>query len=113
MIEVDPTNPNVVFAGGSFGYDLSPQSGGIYRSTDGGATWENLGWDLHPDFHALAFDPSNTNHVLIGNDGGVWYSPDRGGRASATMPLSQADWQDLNGTVNPGPMAVGHRTGPG
>ena len=81
VIEVDPNNPDVVFAGGSFGYDLSPQSGGIFRSTDGGPHWMNLGWDLHPDFHALAMDPSNPSHVLIGNDGGVWYSPDRGGRA--------------------------------
>ena len=37
VIEVDPNNPDVVYAGGSFGYDLSPQSGGIFRSTDGGA----------------------------------------------------------------------------
>ena len=35
-------------------------SGGIFRSTDGGQTWKNLGYDLHPDFHALAFDPTNT-----------------------------------------------------
>ncbi len=111
VIEVDPTNPNVVYAGGSYGYDLSPQSGGIFRSTDGGATWVNLGWDLHPDFHALAMDPANPAHVLIGNDGGVWYSPDRGGRASATQPLSDADWQDLNGTVDPNTSAVAHRTG--
>ena len=87
-IEVDPTNPNIVYAGGSFGYDLSPQSGGIFRSTDGGASWVNLGWDLHPDFHALAIDPSEPGHVLIGNDGGVWYSPDRGGRPTAAQPLS-------------------------
>ena len=59
VIEVDPTNPDVVYAGGSFGYDLSPQSGGIFRSTDGGQTWPILGWDLHPDFHALAMDPNN------------------------------------------------------
>src|SRR5579864_1349944 len=32
VIEADPNNPNVVYVGGSFGYDLSPQSGGIYRS---------------------------------------------------------------------------------
>lgn len=96
VIEVDPANPNVVYAGGSYGYDLSPQSGGIYRSTDGGQTWLNLGWDLHPDFHALAMDPSNPSHVLIGNDGGVWYSDDRGGRPSAGDPLSSVDWQDLN-----------------
>jgi uncharacterized repeat protein (TIGR01451 family) len=111
VIEVDPNNPNIVYAGGSFGYDLSPQSGGIFRSTDGGASWENLGWDLHPDFHALAIDPADPAQVLIGNDGGVWYSPDRGGRPSAAQPLSAAEWQDLNGTVNPSTAAVIHRTG--
>ena len=93
VIEVDPTNPSIVYAGGSYGYDLSPQSGGIFRSTDGGAHWTNLGWDLHPDFHALAMDPAHPDHVLIGNDGGVWYSPDRGGRASTSSPLSSADWR--------------------
>jgi uncharacterized repeat protein (TIGR01451 family) len=112
VIEVDPTNPNVVYAAGSFGYDLSPQSGGIFRSTDGGTTWANLGWDLHPDFHALAMDPTNPSHVLIGNDGGVWYSPDQGGRLDpSTQPLSDADWQDLNGTVDPNTAGVLHRTG--
>jgi len=111
VIEVDPTNPNVVYAGGSFGYDLHPQSGGIFRSTDGGQTWLNLGWDLHPDFHALAMDPTNPDSILIGNDGGVWYSPDQGGRPSATDELNTVDWQDLNGTVDPDTSAVTHRTG--
>ena len=111
VIEVDPHNPDVVYAAGSFGYDLSPQSGGIFRSTDGGQTWLNLGWDLHPDFHALAMDPTNPDHILIGNDGGVWYSPDRGGRPSATAALNTVDWQDLNGTVDRSTAAVTHRTG--
>jgi uncharacterized repeat protein (TIGR01451 family) len=98
VVEADPTNPNVVFLGGSFGYNLNPQSGGVYRSTDGGQTWVNLGWDQHPDFHALAFDPSNTKHVLVGSDGGVWFSPNLGGRPNGTAdPLNAVDWQDING----------------
>jgi uncharacterized repeat protein (TIGR01451 family) len=96
VIEADPTNPDVVFAGGSFGYDLSPQSGGIFRSTDGGQTWANLGWDQHPDFHAFAWDGSHPGGVAVGSDGGVWYSTDLGGRASRSAPLSDADWIDLN-----------------
>jgi uncharacterized repeat protein (TIGR01451 family) len=112
VIEADPSNSDIVFAGGSFGYNLSPESGGIFRSTDGGATWKNMGWDQHPDFHALAFDPRDgmSANVLIGSDGGVWYSTASGGRNNAGDPLSAVDWQNLNGTVTPG-AAVLHRTG--
>jgi len=95
VIEVAPDNENVVFAGGQFDYDIG--SGGIYRSDDGGMTWKNLGWDQHPDHHALAFDPSNSMNVLIGSDGGVWYSTDRGGRPNASDPLSAVTWQNYNG----------------
>ena len=49
---------NVVFAAGQFNYDIG--SGGVFRSDDGGQTWRNLGYDQHPDFHALAFNPANT-----------------------------------------------------
>ncbi|TDO52843.1 putative repeat protein (TIGR01451 family) [Kribbella sp. VKM Ac-2571] len=109
VILADPVNPNVVYAGGQFNYAIG--SGGIFRSDDGGQTWKNLGWDQHPDFHAVAVDPANPDHVLIGNDGGVWYSHDRGGRPNATDPLNAVTWQNLNGTVDPNTAAVTHRTG--
>jgi len=98
-IDVDPTNPDVVFAGGQFNYGIG--SGGIFRSDDGGTTWKNLGYDQHPDFHAFAFNPANTAQVIIGSDGGVWYSDDRGGRPNAADPLSAVTWVNLNGTVDP------------
>ncbi|MFL5982280.1 MAG: hypothetical protein ACJ74R_11280, partial [Gaiellaceae bacterium] len=96
VIEADPTNPNVVFAGGMFDYDIT-HAGGIYRSDDGGATWRNLGYDMHPDFHALAFNPANTQQVVIGNDGGVSTSDTQGGRQAAGSPLSGNTWTNLNG----------------
>jgi photosystem II stability/assembly factor-like uncharacterized protein len=99
VVEVDPNDPNVVYVAGQYNYGLA--SGGIYRSTDGGATWLSLGYDLHPDFHAVAIQPDATGHVVIGNDGGVWLSTDRGGRLAPGAPLSSVDWQDLNGTVAP------------
>jgi uncharacterized repeat protein (TIGR01451 family) len=108
VIEVDPTNPNIVFAAGQFNYDIG--SGGIFRSDDGGQTWINLGYDQHPDFHALAFNPSNTAQVLIGSDGGVWFSNDRGGRPTVATPLSGVTWISLNGTVNPVTSAVTGRS---
>src|SRR5205823_5546613 len=107
VVEADPTDPNVVFVGGSFGYNLTPPSGGIFRSTDGGQTWVNLGYDQHPDFHALAFDPTNTSHVLLGSDGGVWFSTHRGGGPGGiTDPLNANDWQSLNGVVAPNSAVV-------
>jgi uncharacterized repeat protein (TIGR01451 family) len=110
-VKPDPTNPDTVYALGSYGYNNSPASGGVYRSTDGGATWKNLGYDLHPDFHAFAFQPTDTKHVVIGNDGGVWQSSAGGGRNTAGAPLSSADWENLNGEVNPTTAALIRSTG--
>ena len=108
VIEADPTNPDIVFAAGQFNYSIG--SGGIFRSDDGGSTWKNLGYEQHPDFHALAFNPANTAQVISGSDGGVWYSNDRGGRPNASDPLSAVTWQNLNGTVNKTNAAVLART---
>jgi uncharacterized repeat protein (TIGR01451 family) len=96
VVEADPNHPNVVFAAGEFGYDLAPPSGGVFRSDDGGQTWKNLGWDLHPDFHAFAWDPTRSGHVAIGNDGGVLTSDDLGGRPTRETPLDQNHWTELN-----------------
>ncbi len=110
VVKPDPTNPDVVYVLGSYGYNNSPPSGGIYRSTDGGQTWQNLGYDMHPDFHAFAFQPTDTQHVVVGNDGGVWQSQHGGGRPAGAA-LSTADWEDLNGTVEPATAALVHSTG--
>ena len=94
VVEADPGNANIVYAGGQYNYGLA--SGGIYRSVNAGASWQSLGFDLHPDFHALSFEPGNPAHVVIGNDGGVWQSPDRGGRAFVGGNIADADWENLN-----------------
>ena len=108
VVEVDPGDANTVYIGGQFNYAIG--SGGIYRSTDGGASWKSLGFDLHPDYHAIAIQPDAPKNVLIGNDGGVWFSNDHGGRLGDGDPLSATNWQDLNGTVDPATAAVTHRT---
>ncbi|HEV2951923.1 MAG TPA: hypothetical protein VGZ51_07460, partial [Actinomycetota bacterium] len=109
VIEAAPDNPDVVYAGGQFDYGHG--SGGIFRSDDGGQTWRDLGWDQHPDFQAFAFDPNNSDKILNGSDGGIWYSEHRGGRLGANPPLNSIDWQNLNGTVNPATALATARTG--
>jgi uncharacterized repeat protein (TIGR01451 family) len=98
VIQVDPNDPDIVYAAGQFDYGIG--SGGIFRSDDGGQTWKDLGYDQHPDFHAFAFDPNDSKRILIGNDGGVWFSTNRGGRTTNPSALSDADWQSLNGRVD-------------
>ncbi len=61
---VDPADPDVVVVGG---IELA-------KSTDGGATWTNISSSssVHVDQHALVF--FNSSRLLIGNDGGIYYS---------------------------------------
>ena len=61
-------------------------------SEDGGKTWKRLGEKYkHVDNHALWIDPSDTNHLINGNDGGVYESWDRGvnWQFKANLPVAQ------------------------
>jgi photosystem II stability/assembly factor-like uncharacterized protein len=41
-----------------------------FRSTDGGKTLKSIGKGTHGDHHDLWIDPDNTQHLVLGNDGG-------------------------------------------
>ncbi len=62
-------------------------------STDGGRTFDGLvGWNAaHPDHHSMWIDPTDPQRILLGNDGGVYTSGDRGGswRFCSNLPLAQ------------------------
>ena len=46
---------------------------------DGGKTWTQMGLkDRHVDDHAIWVDPADTNHFMIGGDGGIYESFDAG-----------------------------------
>ena len=59
---------------------------------DGGRTFKNAGerWK-HVDNHALWIDPTDTDHMVNGNDGGVYESFDRGHSwlFKANLPVTQ------------------------
>ncbi len=82
-IQVDPAWPDRL-------YSLWSQ---VSVSRDGGKSFEILvGWGkAHPDHHALWIDPTNPRHLILGNDGGVYLSPDRGAswRFVSNLPVAQ------------------------
>ena len=68
VLEVDPQDANTVILGGSR----------MYRSRDGGQSFSVVAYDLHVDWHAFEYAPSDPNVIVGGNDGGVHASYDRG-----------------------------------
>jgi len=59
---------------------------------DGGKTWSRLGGEWrHVDDHALWIDPADEDHLLIGGDGGLYESWDRGANwdYKANLPVTQ------------------------
>jgi photosystem II stability/assembly factor-like uncharacterized protein len=80
---IDPNNDLRIWMAALQG---SGELAGVAYSQDGGktfaATW---GTKVHPDFHAMWIDPANSKHMIIGVDGGIYMTRDRG-----------ANWEHVN-----------------
>jgi len=68
QIRADPTDPDRVYFMGV----------PLQVSTDGGRTFRATAGGAHSDHHAMWIDPLDPNHLIIGCDGGVYISRDRG-----------------------------------
>jgi len=68
QIRVDTENPDIVY--------VVDQN--IHQSLDGGKTFEQLNGYGHVDQHAMWVDPADGRHLMIGNDGSLDISYDRG-----------------------------------
>ena len=69
-IVVHPRDPNTVWAG-VVGHLFGPnEERGVYKTTDGGKTWETMS-ATHGDYHDLWINPSNSNNMIIADDGGA------------------------------------------
>ncbi|MBN1224957.1 MAG: hypothetical protein JXB23_17035 [Candidatus Aminicenantes bacterium] len=68
QIRVDPKHPNKIWALGS----------PFFVSIDGGKTFssEGTGEKIHVDHHALWINPKDPDHMILGNDGGLYMTYD-------------------------------------
>src|SRR5262249_32445887 len=79
-LAVDPSNPNIVYAGGG--------EGGFIKTTNGGTSWSSAGSGVGVDHHAIGFD--SMGRLLVGMDQGIWRQ---------TTP-GATSFTDINGNLN-------------
>ncbi len=75
-VVIDPNNDNVVWVATGEGNprnDVIP-GGGVYKSTDGGKTWNVVGLQNTRTIARILVDPHNSNHVLVAALGDI-YAP--------------------------------------
>jgi photosystem II stability/assembly factor-like uncharacterized protein len=68
QVRVDPTESDTIYVLGVV----------LHVSKDGGKTFSSLGRTIHADHHALWIDPDNRDHLILGGDGGLYHSTNRG-----------------------------------
>ena len=78
---VDPKDENKIYK----------PDGPLIASNDGGKSFSNVSGGAHGDFHDVWIDPNDTDHLITGDDGGLWYSYDGGNRwwKADNLPISQ------------------------
>jgi photosystem II stability/assembly factor-like uncharacterized protein len=67
-LAVAPSNPNIIYVGSGEGLPLRPDlsvGDGIYKSTDGGRTWRNMGLRDGQQIGSVTVDPKDPNRVFV------------------------------------------------
>jgi len=74
VVEIAPSDPQIIWVGsGENNAQRSVAYGdGVYRSTDGGTTWENKGLTDSGHISQLWIDPQDPDHVRVAAQGPLW-----------------------------------------
>ena len=73
-IAIDPTNPDILWVGtGEANIFRSSMAGcGLYKTTDGGESWEHVGLENTNTIARIIVDPGNTDIVYVAASGHEW-----------------------------------------
>ena len=73
-LALDPNNPFVVWTGtGENNHQRALGYGdGVYKTTDGGKNWKNMGLKESRQIGEIVIDPRNSNIVFVAAEGSVW-----------------------------------------
>ena len=80
-VAIQQSNPDVVWVGTGEGNPRNSLNGGygIYKSLDGGKSWNSMGLEKTRHIHRVIIDPSNPNIVYVAAIGSPWGEhPERG-----------------------------------
>ena len=85
-LEVAPSDPNVIYAGtGESDIRSALSSGnGVYKSTDGGQSWKNVGLHDSRQISRIVIDPQNPEVVYVGALGHAYAPNDERGVFKST-----------------------------
>ena len=80
-IAIYQKNPSIIYVGTGEGNPRNSQSAGngLYKTLDGGKTWQHLGLEATRNIHRVIVHPDNPDIVYVGAQGSAWQdTPDRG-----------------------------------
>ena len=104
-ISMDPSNPRVLYAAAWGGGERKPwtlksgsENGGIYKSTDGGDTWNKVGGGLPEGLvgkTGVAVSPANPDRVfaIVEHEKGGLYRSDNGGTSWKRINSDHSLWE--------------------
>lgn len=112
-LAMDSTNPNTLYAGTGEGFfnNSAVRGAGIFKTTDGGATWTQLANTNTTDFHYvndLIVSPNNSNRIYAATRTGIWRSTDGG--TAWTKVLNATEVGSATVAINGGCLDLAVRT---
>ena len=80
-VAIQQSNPSVIWVGTGEGNPRNSLNGGygVYRSLNGGKTWQSMGLEKTRHIHRIIIDPTDPNTIYVGAIGSPWGEhPERG-----------------------------------